>query len=249
MELPLASAWGCGLLLLRTAGLLVTAPILSARVVPVRARLGLAVLVAWAAWNGAGGHGAAPPTELGALAGGAAAETALGMLAGLVARFTLQAALAAGQLASLSMGLGYGAMLDPASGAESNVLGELVHTSAQAGAVALGIHREAIAWLARSAAEFPPGTALSLRAAALRVVWDTTGAAALGARLAFPLLAAVLLGHVVMGVLGRTAPQLSLGTLGFSVAIVAGGGALYLVAPAAAELAARAATVAMAAGG
>lgn len=248
MELPLASVWGCGLLLLRTAGLLVTAPILSARVVPLRARLGLAVLVAWAVWNGAGAAGATPPTDMTALAAGAASETALGMLAGLAARFTLQAALAAGHLASLSMGLGYGALLDPASGAESNVLGELVHTAAQAGAVALGIHREAIAWLARSAVEFPPGAALSLRATALRVVWETTGSAALGARLAFPLLAAVLLGHVVMAGLSRSAPQLSLGTVGFSVAVLAGGGALYLVAPAAADLAARAATVAMAGG-
>jgi flagellar biosynthetic protein FliR len=81
----------------------------------------------------------------------------------------------------------------------------------------------------------------------MKVVWEATGAAALGARLAFPMLAAVLLGHVVMGALGRAAPQLSLGTIGFSVAIIAGGGAFYLVAPAAAELAARAAVAALAA--
>jgi len=143
------------------------------------------------------------------------------------------------------MGLGFGSLLDPTSGAESNSVGELVYIAAHAGAVALGIHREAVVWLARSAIAFPPGADLSLRELMLKVIWEATGAAALGARLAFPMLSAVLLGHVVMAGVGRTAQQLNLGTIGFSIAIVAGGGALYLVAPAAAEMAARAAVAAM----
>jgi flagellar biosynthesis protein FliR len=246
LDAPLASAWACGLVFLRAAGLCITMPVLSARVVPARVRIALAAMIAFAAWTGAGAPTAPPPESLAALAGGAAAETAFGLLAGLGARFVLQAALAAGHAASLGMGLGYGAVLDPTSGAESNVVGELVHTTAQAGAVALGIHREAVAWLARSARLFPPGAPLGLREAAMKVVWDGAGATALAVRLAFPMLAAVLLGHVVMGVLGRTAPQLSLGTIGFSIAVIAGGGAFYLVAPAAAELAARAAIAAIA---
>jgi flagellar biosynthetic protein FliR len=126
------------------------------------------------------------------------------------------------------------------------MVGEFIYVTAQAGAVALGLHREAIAWLARSAVAFPPGANLSLQELMLKVIWDTTGAAALAARLAFPMLSAVLVGHVVMAAVGRTAPQLNLGTIGFSVAIVAGGGALYLIAPGAAEMAARAAFAAMA---
>ena len=244
MTIPVASAWACALLFLRTAGLLLTAPVLSARVVPARIRLTLGVLLAWVVWSGAGAPAAPPPEHLGSLAGAIAAESALGLLAGLVARTVLQAALMAGQLASTAMGLGFGNMLDPTSGAESNVLGELVHTCAQAGAVALGIHREAIGWLARSAVAFPPGAGLSLRELMLKVIWESTGAAALGARLAFPMLSAVLLGHVVMAGLGRTTQQLNLGTIGFSIAIVAGGISLYLVAPSAAEMAARAAVAA-----
>ena len=248
MVIPVGSAWACGLLLLRTAGLLLTAPVLSARVVPSRVRIALAVLLAWAAWTGAGAPSASPPEQLGALVGAIAAETALGLLAGLAARFVLQAALAAGHLASMSMGLGMGSLLDPSSGAESNTVGELVYTAAQAGAVALGIHREAVVWLARSALAFPPGANLSLRELMLKVIWETTGSAALGARLAFPMLAAVLVGHVLMAGIGRTAQQLNLGTVGFSIAILAGGGALYLVAPGAAEMAARAAVAAMGGG-
>jgi len=59
--------------------------------------------------------------------------------------------------------------------------------------------------------------------------------------MAFPIMAAVLLGHATMGVLNRMAPQLGLSNVGFSVALLAGGLAIYLSAPAVAELVARAA--------
>lgn len=245
MTWELAGAWSFLLLLLRTSGLFLTAPVLSAKVVPARARLPLAALVAFAAWSAAGSPSAQPPDHLGALAVAAAAETALGALGGLAARFVLQAAVAMGSLVSLSSGMGLGAILDPSSGAESNALGELVHVSAQAGAVALGLHREAIAWLARTALAFPPGAPMPLRDHAAKVIWEATGSVALGARLAFPVMAAVLVGHLAMAALGRTAQQLNLGTIGFSVTVLAGGGAFYLVAPAAAELVARAALAAL----
>ncbi len=233
--------YGFGLLLLRTTGLFITAPVLSARTVPVRIRLALALAASAAIFTGAGSPRATVPGNLFQLASGIAGETACGLLAGLAARWVLEAAAAAGHLIGLPMGLGFGSMIDPASGTESNVLGEMLLTLSQAGAVALGIHREAIGWLARSARAFPPGNDLGLAALAARAVSQGTSAAALAVRLAFPVLAAVTLGHAVFGGIGRTAPQLNLGNIGFSLVVLAGGLALYLVAPAAAEVVARSA--------
>jgi len=246
VDLPLESAWGFGLLLLRTLGLFLTAPLLATRVVPVRARLGLGLAVAFAVWSGAGAPSAAVPDGAWPLAIGAAAETALGALSGFAARMVLDAALAAGHLMSLSSGIGFGALVDPASGAESNAVSQLLFAAAQGAALGMGLHREAIAWLARSALAFPPGGPLALRQLAMRAVWEGAGAAALSVRIAFPVLAAVMVGHLVLGVLGRTAPQLGLGNVGFALGILAGGFAFYLVAPAAAEIAARAAIAALA---
>jgi flagellar biosynthetic protein FliR len=243
---PLAAAWGFGLVLVRTFGLLLGAPVLGARTVPVRVKAGLAFALAGAVWAAAGSPEVAPPETLWPLAAGVASETALGLLAGLAARAILQAALAAGQLASQAVGIGFGAMVDPTSGAESNGVSELLHMAAQAGAVALGIHREAIAWLARSAVAFPPGADHSLAELATRVVWESTGAAALAVRLAFPILAAVSLGHFTMAVAGRMAPQLNLSNIGFSISMLAGGGAFYLLAPSIADAVARLATGAFA---
>jgi flagellar biosynthetic protein FliR len=63
----------------------------------------------------------------------------------------------------------------------------------------------------------------------------------LAIHLAFPVLAAVTMGHLSLGLLNRTTPQLGLANIGFSVALLAGVGALYLAAPPAAMMAAEAA--------
>ena len=52
-------------------------------------------------------------------------------------------------------------------------------------------------------------------------------------------LAAVTIGHLGLGVLNRASPQLNLSNIGFTVAILAGGAAFYLVAPSAASMAAQ----------
>ena len=245
VDAPIAAAYAFGLLLFRTAGLCATAPILAARVVPARVRLAVALVLAFAVWSGAGAPAVAPPATLLGLVAASAGETATGLLAGLAARWTLDAALAAGHLAGLSAGLGFSAVVDPINGAESTAVAQTLFTMAQGVAVALGIHREAVLWLARSAREFPPGAAADLSALATRAIGQAAICAGLAVRLAFPIIAAVLLGHLVMAVMGRLAPQLGIANVGFSIAIVAGGLGLYLVAPTAAELAARAAIAAL----
>jgi flagellar biosynthetic protein FliR len=241
VSFSLATAYGFALLLFRVTALCSTAPILGARVVPARIRLGISVAVAFAVFTGVGSPAVAPPAGLGGLAAAAASETLCGLLAGLAARFTLDAALGAGHLAGLSAGLGFSALIDPSTGAESTAVSQTLFTTAQGVAVAMGVHREAIAWLARSVVTYPLGAPIDLAALSVRTIGLTAVSIALAVRLAFPVVGAVLLGHALMATLGRMSPQLSLGSVGFSVAILLGGLSLYLSAPTVAELAARAA--------
>lgn len=244
MSVLAAQGFGYLLVLLRTAGLLMSAPILGARNVPVRIRLALSLVLAMAVFTGAGSPAVALPAGVGGLLLGVVAESAMGLLAGLSARWVLDSALAAGQVIGISMGIGFAALVDPTSGSQSNAPGEMLLTLAQLSALALGIHREAIGWLARSVRIWPPGVDLPLHALASHAVGQAVLGATLAVRIAFPVLAAVILGHATVGVLGRAAPQLSLASIGFSVAILAGGGALYLVVPQAAEMVARSAVAA-----
>jgi flagellar biosynthetic protein FliR len=239
MEVLASQGFGFLLVLLRTAGLLVSAPILGARVVPVRIRLAFSLVLALAVFTGAGAPAVTPPTGVPGFLLPVVAETALGVLAGLSAQWVLSAAVAAGQAIGLSMGIGFAALVDPASGAQSNAPGELLLTLAQLSALALGIHREAVGWLARSVRLWPPGTELPVATLASRAIGQAVLGMTLAVRIAFPVLGAVIVGYAIMGVLGRAAPQVSLRSIGFSVAILAGGGALYLVVPGASEVIAR----------
>jgi flagellar biosynthetic protein FliR len=241
VDAPIATAYGFLLVLLRTSALCATAPILAARVVPARIRLAIAFALALSVFAGAGSPPVTPPPGLLGLAAAGAQEAMLGLLAGLAARWALDAALAAGHLAGLSAGLGFSALIDPITGAESTAVSQTLFIVAQGVAVALGVHREAVAWLARSVASWPPGTQADLGSLAQAAVGQAVLSAALAVRLAFPILGAVLLGHLLMGLLTRMSPQLNLSNVGFSIAILAGGLALYLTAPAIAEYAARAA--------
>jgi flagellar biosynthetic protein FliR len=241
MDFALPHAWGFALVVFRTTGLFAVAPIFSAFTVPMRLRMGIAFAVAVAIFTGAGMPRVAPADSLFGLAFAAAAETAIGLCAGLCARLVLEAALGAGHVAGLAAGLGYGSLVDPFNGASSSVISQLLSTLALAFAVAADLHAEAIAWLCRSVMEHPPGSALAFKSLAQTTIVTAAWASALSVRLAFPFMAAGLMGNAALGVLNRSVPQLSLQNIGFSISLIAGGAALFFAAPAAAEIAARSA--------
>ncbi len=236
------------MVLFRCAALMSVAPLFGAHSVPARVRLSLALVLAVAAFLGAGAPAFAAWQRVDALVVGGLGETLRGLVAGLAAQFFLEAASAAGHAMSLSMGIGFGAIIDPVHGAESNAVSEILSFSALAIAIGLGLPREAVAWLCHSVAEFPPGTSLDPTGLFALVIADAVQAVAFSIRIAYPVLVAVTSGHLAFGLLNRVTPQLGIGNIGFAVAIVAGGGALFIVAPTAAALAAAAARQALAGG-
>jgi flagellar biosynthesis protein FliR len=237
--LPLATAAGFTLVLCRCSALCMTAPLFGTKSVPARVRVVLAMLLAFVAFQYAG----LPPflgwssTEAFLIA--IIAETIIGLAAGLSSRFFIEAAHSAGSAMGLGMGIGFAHTIDPLHGGESTALSELLAFFALAIAVAAGIHREAIVWLCQSVTDLPPGSTRALPDICGAVVSEALRAIALSVRLTMPVLAAVTFGHVALGLLGRTVPTMSSLNLGFTVAILAGGGALYLVAPGIATIAAR----------
>lgn len=244
MELMIPALYGFGLVLFRAVGLCITAPLFGLSSVPSTVRVGVAAGIAFAGSAAMGVPSVALPDHTLALAGQVVMQTMLGLTAGFAARVCLEAAMAAGQLASMSMGLGYGALLDPINGAESTAISQLLHLSALGVAVSAGIHREAIAWFCQSLSAAPVGAAFEWTMLCQSVVLQVIGSCALSVRLAFPLLVAITFGHGAMALMGRAAPQVNIASIGFSVTIVLGGGALYVLTP---DLAAAAATSAIAA--
>jgi flagellar biosynthetic protein FliR len=230
MELPLSSLFSLGLIWLRCGGVCVAAPIFGARVIPTRVRVALALWLGMSVFL-ATRPITAVPTNAWTLASLALQETLLGLMVGWVARLALDTARIAGQLAADSMGLGFGAMLEPLSGADSNAVGEWFGLLATATAMAMGLHREMLVWLVESVGRYPPGHPFPWDSLGHALMTHVFGGIQLAVRLALPLLAASLTGHVLMGVLGRVSPQLNLGNIGFAFALLAGGSALFWLGP------------------
>ncbi len=241
--------FGFLLVLFRCGALFTVAPVFGFRMMPARIRMAIALAVSFAVFAGAGYPRFEAWTNVSHLVGAAALETLLGLSIGTCARVALEAAMTAGHLAALSMGLGFGAVLDPQSGAESTSIAEFLGFLALGALVAAGGHREALAWLCRSLIAIPPGAAaLDARSLVTSVVHASLTGLSLSVRLAYPVMAAVLVGQVVLGVLGRTAPQLNISSIGFSITILVGGGVLYATAPLIGEAAARSAIAAFSGG-
>lgn len=242
--LPLAV--GFMLVLVRCTSLFMVAPVFSAKTIPALVRMGFSVPIAVAVFVGAGSPTFAGWESVPQLIPAVVMEVIFGVGAGLSARFAIEATTAAGSAIAMAMGISFGSAIDPLHGAESTAIGDLLSFVTMAVALATGLHRDAVVWLCRSVKETPPGSDFSVATIATRVIADGTASFALAVRLAFPVLAAVTLGHLGLGLLNRAAPQLNLSNLGFTLALLAGGTAFYLVAPGAALLAAQAARTAFA---
>ena len=231
---------GFALVLCRVSAFVVVAPLFSARFLSPRVRVGVALSVSFVAFIGAGSP---TPSSWDYLV--VVRETALGLVMGLVARATIEAALALGQIFSGQIGFAFASTVDPLAGHQSDAVSDLVAFLALALSVAMGLHREAIALLCASVQHLPPGGDVDVMAFVQRGIEQMTATCALAARLSFPLLATTSAGYVAMGFIGKGAPQLGVQGLGFTIPVVAGGFALYALAPPAAELAARAAVNAL----
>ncbi|MFZ5440320.1 MAG: flagellar biosynthetic protein FliR [Myxococcota bacterium] len=240
-QLPLPLILGFFLVLTRISGLLATAPVLGSRSVPTRIKAGLSLALAVIAFLSARAPQIAIPPDVFSLAALVLSELAVGVAAGLSSRLVLDAAQFGGQAAGAAMGIGFGQMINPNSGADSSTIGELYGALALAAALALGVHTEAIAWIVRSLQEVPPGGTIDLPSLASAMIRQIIFAVTLAIRVAYPLFAASLFGYTALGLLGKAAPQLSLSNLGFGVSILCGGGAIYLVAPEGARVCAQAA--------
>jgi flagellar biosynthetic protein FliR len=203
-EIPHGALIAFGLASVRLLAFVFTAPFFSHGAVPLRIRAALALLLAVALGPGETATAHDPV----ALAFATLGEALLGAGLGLVAALPFAAIGLAAEASSVQGGLSAAAALDPASGASTTALATLAQGIALLVFLAAGGQHELLRGIAQAFVWIPPG-ALSLEHAAplsaLGAEVFTTGL-----RFAAPYSGALLLSNVVVGLLGRTIPQLNL---------------------------------------
>jgi flagellar biosynthesis protein FliR len=223
MQLNVDFAWIAAVLLvsIRLGALLVLAPVFGGVSMPAQFRalfvLGLsASLVAVLAIPTA-----APPLQVGSIAMAALSEAALGaaMAFGL---FTAFAAFQfAGKLLDIQIGFSLGTVFDPVTRAQAPLLGTALSMLALVLFFALDAHHMLLRGLAYSLERVPPGTWPQNMGLAPFI--DQFGAMfVFGLTLVAPVVFALLLVDVALGIVSRTMPQLNIFTVGIPIKIVLG---------------------------
>jgi flagellar biosynthesis protein FliR len=215
----------------RVSGLVLVAPVFSARLIPVSLRTALVVvitvLLAPVAMSHLGGAPALTPTAL-------LSETLVGFAIGMGAAIFVGAAEAAGELLAVQIGLSGAAIMDPLTQTQGPALGQFLNLYAVALLLALNAHLVMLDALAASLQHVPVGSAVNMQAGASALVSLGSTLFALGLRFAAPVVALVLIGNVALAVLSRAAPQLNILSLAFPVQIGLGlfafGAALPMIA-------------------
>ena len=204
----------------RLLALFSAAPVLSIRSVPARARVGisavLAVTMAPATVSTAG-------IDLLSLTGlgFAVQEVAIGLAIGFSARLAFAAFDLAGEVIGLQMGLSFAGFFDP-EGGQGTAVGSFMNTTATLTFVAMNGPLLLVAATLRSFDSLPMG----------RIAFDFAGrfnpialgaeVFALGLLIAVPFLAMIMFINLLLGVMSRVAPQLSLFSIGFPITVSMG---------------------------
>jgi flagellar biosynthetic protein FliR len=137
-------------------------------------------------------------------------------------RIAFSAVDTAGQLIGLQMGLSFAIFYDPRNAAQTPVLSEFLGLLATLIFLAMNGHLLVLSVLAESFHLFPIGTLpTSTKGFSTVLAWAATLFSA-GLLLSLPLVAALLIANIAMGVLARVAPQLNLFAVGFPVTMAAG---------------------------
>ncbi len=149
------------------------------------------------------------------------AEASFGVMLGLLVSVLVESFQLGAQILGLQAGFSYASTVDPGSQADSTVLQVFAQLLASSLFFALGLHREVIALLATSFRTIPPGTFAPNLNMAQAVIGFVATLFSTGLRVAFPVLALLLLVDIALALLGRMQAQLQLLTVAFPAKMLA----------------------------
>lgn len=216
------------LVLVRISGLMIVAPVLGARQAPMQVRaliaFTLAILVAPTQW---GVSVAYPGTMLNYLVfiGG---ELLIGICLGLGMVILFSAMQLAGQVIGQTSGMMAANIFDPMSGAQVSFFARLLYWVALGVYLCIGGHRYLMAALLDTFKSIPLGGAGIPPSLVDGFVELITLSFSLGMRVAMPVVMAILISTLILGLVGRTVPQLNILAVGFGLNNMLGFGVLAL---------------------
>ena len=214
----------------RILALIASAPVTGNPSVPLRIRIGLALMITLAV---APALAPLPPVDPGSGAGLLilAQQVVIGLAMGFAMRIVFAAVEMAGELAGLQMGLGFATFFDPQNAGDIPIVGSFLSLIVTLAFLAVDGHLEMIGLLVQSFIALPIGAG-GMAAPALITLAQWGGEIFFASLLlSLPLLAALLITNLALGILTRAAPQLNIFAVGFPLTLAIGMLVLALALP------------------
>lgn len=207
--------------LTRILGLIATAPLFGNISIPVRVKLGLGIMLTLVIAPTVPAIPAADPMSLAGLLI-TIQQLIIGLAMGFAMRVVFAAVEMAGEVAGLTMGFGFATFFDPQTRARTSAIAQFLSLLTLMLFLALNIHLSMLATLAESFISMPISE-IATDGSAFRQIATWGGLIfSAGAQLALPVIAALLLTNIALGVLTRAAPQLNLFGIGFPITLGVG---------------------------
>lgn len=226
------NAWIAGLLwpLTRILGLITAAPLFGNASVPVPVKVALGVLLASIIAPAIPALPAADPLSMAGLLI-LVQELLIGVAMGFSMRLVFAAVEMAGEICSLTMGLGFASFFDPLTKGRSSAVSQFLALIATMAFLAANAHLVLLEALAESFITMPiSATPMSSSAEWELAKWGAMIFSA-GLHLSLPIVAALLITQVALGILTRAAPQLNIFGIGFPITLGVGMLVIVMVLP------------------
>ena len=158
-------------------------------------------------------------------------QIAAGLIMGFAIRLIFSAVEMAGDLAGMQMGLGFASFYDPVNASFTPVIAQFLGIIAGLLFLAADGHLYMLAALADSFRDFPIGASVP-SAHAFRTMAEWGGTMFSHAlQFSLPIIGALLITNLALGILTRSAPQLNIFAVGFPITLAVGFVALMLTLP------------------
>lgn len=155
----------------------------------------------------------------------------VGLAMGFVMRLIFSAVEMAGDIGGMQMGLGFASFYDPINASHTPVIAQFLGIIASLAFLGLNGHLYMLSALAESFHVFPIATSVpSAGALNILLAWGSN-IFVYALQLSLPLIAALMLTNLALGILTRSAPQLNIFAIGFPITLGVGFATLMLALP------------------
>lgn len=207
--------------LTRMLGLIAVAPVFGNTSVPARVKLGLGIMLTLVVAPAIPALPAVDPMSLDGLMI-LIQQLLIGMGMGFVMRIIFSGVEMAGEIIGMTMGLGFATFFDPQSKGHSSAISQFLSLLTIMIYLATNLHLVLLSTLADSFTTLPiSATPMGGQFMQQLVAWGGRIFSA-GVQLSLPIVAALLIVNISLGILTRAAPQLNLFGIGFPITIGVG---------------------------